>query len=200
MSPKFWMALIGAAGMAFAAIAGAAALGGSGQGKIEVAGDNVSCPDGSQVQSRFVLDGGTFRVTGLLKATTADQITVTGPSGEVPATLSPGVTVPADVQANQPVTVDGNVLADTQSYVATAVASACPAAPPLVAQPAQATGVAHHATATPAVTRQADDEDQDEADVDEDNDEDDGQHEHDGAHEEGHAEHQDDHDREGDED
>jgi len=94
----------------------------------DVRGEMLTCPNGAQVQSRFVLEGDAWEVTGILQAGLTGTITVSGPTGDVSVTPTVNLVVTGDPQLGQPVTMDGT-LAMTGEMVATSILNACAAAP-----------------------------------------------------------------------
>ncbi|HSP56389.1 MAG TPA: hypothetical protein VLS25_12470, partial [Dehalococcoidia bacterium] len=91
----------------------------------QVLGDMLSCPNGSTVQSAFTLSGDNFTVTGPLVALDTQSVTVTGPSGNVTATLTVNAEVDAGLQPGTPVTVHGQLFDQGTTSVASTVRSAC---------------------------------------------------------------------------
>ena len=92
--------------------------------RVDVAGEMLGCPDGSQVQSRFLLDGQSFQVTGRLTALDSSQIIVAGPSGTVTTTPTINVDVGDGVRVNDAVVAQGAVFSNS-TYVTGTVRRAC---------------------------------------------------------------------------
>jgi len=93
----------------------------------DITGDTLACPNGAQVQSRFVLDGDSWEVTGVLQAGLTGMITVSGPTGDVSVTPTVNLVIKGDPQLGQPVTMSGTI-AMTGEMAATTIADACLAA------------------------------------------------------------------------
>jgi hypothetical protein len=99
-------------------------------------GDMLACPSGTQVQSRFTLNGDAWEVTGVLSAGLEGTITVSGPSGDVSVTPTVNLVVTGDPQAGQPVTMSGTI-AMTGEMVAISIVDACLGAESVGDEPAQ---------------------------------------------------------------
>src|SRR3990172_1076526 len=98
--------------------------GGQGADSNSIVGEKLTCASGQQVQSLFSLEGDSFEVVGTVVSQVAGTLVVSGPSGEVPATLSADVT--GQFEAGQIVEVHGFV-DNLGRYVATDVTAACDA-------------------------------------------------------------------------
>ncbi len=90
----------------------------------EIVGDVIDCPAGEDTRFKFEQEGDEFEVTGLLVSLTADTVVVTGPNGDVTATLAADVEIEGDPQSGDPVKVAGAVLGGG-SFEADEVEPAC---------------------------------------------------------------------------
>jgi hypothetical protein len=99
-------------------------------------GEMLSCPDGTQVQSRFSRNGDSWEVTGILSTGLDGTITVAGPEEDVSATPTVNIVVSGDPQPGDVVTMAGMIPAVTGEMVATSVTAECPEAVAEVPPPA----------------------------------------------------------------
>jgi hypothetical protein len=90
----------------------------------EVKGDEIVCPSGENTQFKFETEGNEFEVTGTLASFDGSTVVVTGPDGDVTASVDPGAEIEGDPQAGDPVKVEGAVL-DDGSLVAREIEPAC---------------------------------------------------------------------------
>lgn len=94
----------------------------------DVTGDMLDCPPPGagpeDVRSRFGRNGAGFNVTGVLKSFDAITIVISGPSGDVSATLAPSFELKGALTPGQPVRASGNV-ADDGSMTVSQAESAC---------------------------------------------------------------------------
>ena len=93
-------------------------------GQTEVVGDVIDCPSGEATHFKFEQSGTEFEVTGTLVSFDGTTIVVTGPSGDVTATVDPGAEIKGDPQPGDAVKVEGAVL-DDSSLVAHEIKPAC---------------------------------------------------------------------------
>jgi hypothetical protein len=96
-------------------------------------GEMLSCPDGTQVQSRFSRNGDSWEVTGILSTGLDGTITIAGPEEDVSATPTVNIVVSGDPQPGDVVTMAGMIPAVTGEMVATSVTAECPEMVPAAA-------------------------------------------------------------------
>ncbi|HSP54547.1 MAG TPA: hypothetical protein VLS25_03075 [Dehalococcoidia bacterium] len=129
----------------------------------QVLGDMLTCPNGSTVQSAFTLSGDSFTATGPLVALDSQNVTVTGPSGNVTATLTVNAEVDAGLQPGMPVTVHGQLFDQGTTTVASTVRDACnEATEPPTPTPGPTPALEPTETSTPEADEQENDEANDE--------------------------------------
>ena len=90
----------------------------------EIKGDEIACPSGESTRFKFETEGNEFEVTGSLVSFDGSTVVVTGPSGDVTASVDPGAEIKGDPQAGDPVKVEGAVLDDGR-LVAREIEPAC---------------------------------------------------------------------------
>ncbi len=88
-------------------------------------GDVIECPSGDNTHFKFELeDNNKFEVTGLLVSLDDDTVVVTGPEGDITASLSDNAEIEGDPQPGDAVEVEGWTSADGD-FVAKDVEPAC---------------------------------------------------------------------------
>jgi hypothetical protein len=94
-------------------------------GPTVVTGVTLTCANSAQVQERFVMDGDSWEITGVMTSGPEVSITVAGPSGDVTVVPTVNLEVGAGVVVGQPVTMRGTTVATTGEMVATSLVDAC---------------------------------------------------------------------------
>ena len=100
----------------------------SAQESTSVEGDPVTCPDGRSFTSSFELDGARFEVLGTLTSMEGRSAVISGPTGDVPITLSDTAEVSTGLVIGDPVKVQGTV-DEFGVYIAAELIAVCVAEP-----------------------------------------------------------------------
>lgn len=88
-------------------------------------GDVIECPSGEDTRFKFELkDNGKFEVTGLLVSLDDGTVVVTGPEGDITASLSDDAEIEGDPQPGDAVEVEGWT-ADNGDFVADEIDAKC---------------------------------------------------------------------------